>query len=122
MAVRVAVHQSSPDRTLAVWLDLVPDLSSTNSTQEYLVDVEHQATDLAVGGSNPSRRAIFPVQHGSSRRSSPGAFLAVAVLEFQHASERPGRTNSMKGGCGRLGALDERYYITPWVFLNRRRV
>jgi hypothetical protein len=30
---------------------LDPDLSSTDSTQEYVVDVEHQATDLAVLGS-----------------------------------------------------------------------
>jgi hypothetical protein len=30
-------------------LDSAADLSSTNSTQEYLVDLEHQPTDLAVG-------------------------------------------------------------------------
>ena len=29
VAVRVAVHQPAPDRTLAVWLDSTPDLSST---------------------------------------------------------------------------------------------
>jgi hypothetical protein len=49
MAVRVAVHQPSPDRTLAVWLDSTPDLSSANSTPAYCVDVKHQPTDLAVG-------------------------------------------------------------------------
>jgi hypothetical protein len=57
VAVRVAVHQPVPERTLAVWLDSTPDVSCTNSTQVYCVDVEHQPTDLAVGGSNPSRRA-----------------------------------------------------------------
>ena len=57
MAVSVAVHQPVPDRTQAVWLDLAPDLSCTDSTQAHWVDVEHQPTDLAVGGSNPSRRA-----------------------------------------------------------------
>jgi hypothetical protein len=49
VAVRVAVHQPSPDRTQAVSLDSAPDLSCTNSTQAHCVDVEHQPTDLAVG-------------------------------------------------------------------------
>jgi hypothetical protein len=49
MAVRVAVHQPSPDRTLAVYLDSTPDLSCTNSTQDHPLDVDHQPTDLAVG-------------------------------------------------------------------------
>src|SRR5687767_11405427 len=60
MSVPVSVHQAVPDRTLAVWLDSTPDLSSANSTQAYCVDGEHQPTDLAVGGSNPSRRARSP--------------------------------------------------------------
>jgi hypothetical protein len=38
VVVRVAVHQPSPDRTQAVWLDSAHDLSSTDSTQEYPVD------------------------------------------------------------------------------------
>jgi hypothetical protein len=46
MAVRVAVHQPSPDSTQAVWLDSTPDLSCTDSTQAHWVDVEHQPTDL----------------------------------------------------------------------------
>src|SRR5215207_1201020 len=49
VAVRVAVHQPAPDSTQATWLDSAPDLSCTNSTQAYCVDVEHQPTDLAVG-------------------------------------------------------------------------
>jgi hypothetical protein len=57
VAVCVSVHQPSSDRTLAVWLDSAPDLSCNDSTQTYVLDLEHQATDLAVGGSNPSRRA-----------------------------------------------------------------
>jgi hypothetical protein len=59
MAVRVAVHQPSPDSTQATLLDSTPDLSSANSIQAHWVDVEHQPTDLAVGGSNPSRRAAL---------------------------------------------------------------
>jgi hypothetical protein len=46
----MAVHQASPDRTLAVWLDSAPDLSCTNSTQPYVLDAEHQPADLAVWG------------------------------------------------------------------------
>jgi hypothetical protein len=57
VSVRVSVHQPVPDRTPAVWLDSAADLSSANSTQAYWVDGDHQPTDLAVGGSNPSRRA-----------------------------------------------------------------
>jgi hypothetical protein len=40
------------------WLDSTSDLSSADSTQAYCVDVEHQPTDLAVRGSNPSRATI----------------------------------------------------------------
>jgi hypothetical protein len=48
VAVRVAVHQPSPDRTLAVQLDSTPDLTSVNSTQADCVDGEHQPTELAL--------------------------------------------------------------------------
>jgi len=58
MSVPVSVHQPIPDRTLATWLDSAPDLSSADSTQAHCLDGDHQPTDLAVGGSNPSRRAI----------------------------------------------------------------
>src|SRR5215218_699393 len=44
----LSVHQPSPDRTVAVWLDSASDLSCTDSTQAHCVDVEHQPTDLAV--------------------------------------------------------------------------
>jgi hypothetical protein len=49
MSVPVSVHQPAPDRTLAVWLDWAPDLSSTDSTQAHCVDGDHQPTDLVVG-------------------------------------------------------------------------
>jgi hypothetical protein len=55
----VAVHQPSPDRTLAVWLDSTPDLSCTNSTQAHCVDGEHQPTDLAVWGAQRSFSQSF---------------------------------------------------------------
>jgi hypothetical protein len=42
----------------------VPDLSSTNSTQEYALDIDHQPRDLAIRSSNPSRRAPKPLVNG----------------------------------------------------------
>ena len=53
MSVPVSVHQPVPDRTLAVWLDLAPDLSCTDSTQAYWVDGEHQPTDLVAAVVTP---------------------------------------------------------------------
>jgi hypothetical protein len=63
MAVRVAVHQPSPDSTQAVWLDLAPDLSCTNSIQAHWVDVEHQPTDLVL-----CQRSGHSTGHDSTRR------------------------------------------------------
>jgi hypothetical protein len=34
-----------------------PDLTCTDSTSQHQMDPDHQPTDVAVGGSNPSRRA-----------------------------------------------------------------
>jgi hypothetical protein len=50
MSVPVSVHQLAPDSTAGYWLDSAPDLSSTNGTQAYCADAEHQATDLAIWG------------------------------------------------------------------------
>jgi|GEM_PF-4708575 len=80
MSVSVSVHQPVPDRTLAVWMDSAPDLTCIDSTQAHCVDAEHQPTDLAVGGSNPSRRArpqgqqpegLFAGDTGSDERRAP---------------------------------------------------
>jgi hypothetical protein len=49
------------------WLDSTLDLSSTDSTQEYVMDAEHQPTDLAVG-SNPLR----PRSQGARRNQAEG--------------------------------------------------
>ena len=46
------------DRFGSVWTDEAPNLSSPDRSGADQIDAEHQATDLAVGGSNPSRRAI----------------------------------------------------------------
>jgi hypothetical protein len=57
VAVPVAVFQPSPDRTLASWLDSPRNVTGTDSTHRDQLDGEDPPTDLAVGGSNPSRRA-----------------------------------------------------------------
>ena len=83
MAVRVAVHQPSPDRPLAIWLDSAPELSCTDSTQAHGVDVEHQPTDLMVTRSllgvgcwawRPARKMWMPNWNESSveMRASSG--------------------------------------------------
>src|SRR5215216_5655025 len=92
MAVRVAVHHPSPDSTWDNWLDSTPDLSSVNSTQAYCVDIESQPTDLAVGGSNPSRRAEAAAQRQYSKGSS----------------KRPPGRSSTASDAGRIGAAKSR--------------
>src|SRR4029453_7202866 len=52
-----------------------PDRSGSDQ-----IDAEHQATDLAVGGSNPSRRAKRAGQRLSSKASSEHRILAMSVL------------------------------------------
>jgi transposase len=56
VVVHVPGHHASPDG-IWCWLDSASNLSCINSTQAHCGDAEHQPTDLAVGGSNPSRRA-----------------------------------------------------------------
>jgi hypothetical protein len=50
------------DPSAAVWTDDRSIVSSADPPGADQIDVEHQATDLAVGGSNPSRRANIAVQ------------------------------------------------------------
>jgi hypothetical protein len=49
----LSFHLALLGPTGAHWLDDPPDRSCKDSTQDYCLDVEHQPTDLAVGGSNP---------------------------------------------------------------------
>jgi hypothetical protein len=70
VAVPVAVFQPSPDRTLASWLDSPLNVTGTDSTHRHRMDGEHQPTDLAVGGSNPSRRAASQQVRGFVSQAS----------------------------------------------------
>jgi hypothetical protein len=67
MSVPVSVHQPALDRTLAIWLDSAPNWSSANSTQAYVVDAEHQPTDLAVGLPDRGPRSRVVGSDDSSR-------------------------------------------------------
>jgi hypothetical protein len=106
MSVSVSVHQRLPDRTQATWLDSAPDLSCTNSTQAYVLDVEHQPRDLAVGGSNPSRRAKRTAQRLSSKRSSPDRIWPCQSFECEQGplGRAGGRSASMAVDCQDLHA------------------
>ena len=46
----VSVHQPVREGTGGDWLDSAPDLSYTDGTQGYVVDVDHQPTDLVGWG------------------------------------------------------------------------
>ena len=77
---------ASTRRTLAVWLDSTLTCC-TNSTQAHCVDGRHQPTDLAVGGSNPSRRANLQVRPHIAGLGCPSGWGAVNDLP----DSRPGR-------------------------------
>jgi hypothetical protein len=84
MAVPVAVHQPAPDRTLAVWLDSAPDLSSTDSTQAHWVDGEHQPTDLAVCDSNRLAAGRDILSSSNGPRCHAAGSVAGVFLENLH--------------------------------------
>ena len=75
LIIRLIIQTIRRDPSGAVWTDGAPNVSRPDPTGADQIDAEHQATDLAVGGSNPSRRAKRAVQRPSSRRSSPGRQL-----------------------------------------------
>jgi hypothetical protein len=51
------IQRNRRDRSGAVWIDAASDVNRPDPSGPDQIDAEHQATDLAVGGSNPSRRA-----------------------------------------------------------------
>jgi hypothetical protein len=57
LIIRLIIQTIRRDRSGAVWTDEAPNLSSPDPSGADQIDAEHQATDLKVGGSNPSRRA-----------------------------------------------------------------
>jgi hypothetical protein len=64
------------DPTRPDQIDEALDVSRPDPSGADQIDAEHQATDLAVGGSNPSRRAKQPAQRCCSKRSSKHPVVA----------------------------------------------
>jgi hypothetical protein len=60
LIIRLITQTIRRDPSGSVWIDKAPNLSSPDRSGADQIDAEHQATDLAVGGSNPSRRAPKP--------------------------------------------------------------
>ena len=63
LIIRLIIQTIQRNRTRSVWIDEASNVSRPDPSGADQIDAEHQATDLKVGGSNPSRRAtISPAQ------------------------------------------------------------
>ena len=60
LIIRLIIQTIRRDPTGSVWTDRGPNVSRPDRSGADQIDAEHQATDLAVGGSNPSWRAQRP--------------------------------------------------------------
>jgi hypothetical protein len=60
LIIRLIIQTIRQDPSGTVWTDEAPNVSRPDPSGADQTDAEHQATDLAVGGSNPSRRAQRP--------------------------------------------------------------
>jgi hypothetical protein len=69
LIIRLIIQTIRQDPSGSVWTDDPSDVSRLDRSGADQTDVEHQPTDLAVGGSNPSRRAKHAVQQYYSKRS-----------------------------------------------------
>jgi hypothetical protein len=69
LIIRLIIQTILLDRSGSVWIDEAPNLSRSEPSGPDQIDAEHQPTDLAVGGSNPFRRAKRAGQRLSSKRS-----------------------------------------------------
>jgi hypothetical protein len=70
LIIRLIIQTIRRDRTRSVWTDEAPNVSRPDPTGADQIDAAHQATDLAVGGSNPSRRAHFRMSKPMKRAKS----------------------------------------------------
>ena len=66
---RLIIQTIRRDPYGSLWTDGAPNLSRVDPSGADQIDAEHQATDLAVGGSNPSRRAKRAAQRCCSKIS-----------------------------------------------------
>jgi hypothetical protein len=70
LIIRLIIQTIRRDPSGSVWTDEASNVSRPDPSGADQIDAEHQATDLAVGGSNPSRRAKRAGQMPCSKRSS----------------------------------------------------
>ena len=57
------------DPSGSVWIDEASDVRRPDRSEANQIDAEHQPSDLAVGGSNPSRRASITAAQRPYRRN-----------------------------------------------------
>ena len=57
LIIRLIIQTIRRDPSRSDQMDEAPNVSRPDPSGSVQIDAEHQATDLAVGGSNPSRRA-----------------------------------------------------------------
>jgi hypothetical protein len=72
LIIRLIIQTIRRDPSGAVWTDGASNVSRPDRSGADQIDAEHQATDLAVGGSNPSRRAPFGSTVSSRGQSAWG--------------------------------------------------
>ena len=70
LIIRLIIQSIRRDRSGSDQIDDPSNVSRPDPSGADQIDAEHQATDLAVGGSNPSRRAKRAGQTTSSKGSS----------------------------------------------------
>jgi hypothetical protein len=64
LIIRLIIQTIRRDLSGADQIDEALDVSRPDPSGADQIDAEHQATDLVVGGSNPSRRAPTPQVNG----------------------------------------------------------
>src|SRR4029450_4115621 len=69
LIIRLIIQTTRRDPSGSVWTDDASNVSRPDPSGAEQIDAEHQATDLAVGGSNPSRRAKHQVRRHQAREA-----------------------------------------------------
>jgi hypothetical protein len=80
LIIRLIIQTIRQDPSGAVWTDEARNVSRPDPSGADQIDAEHQPTDLAVGGSNPSRRAKVHVRACQAREAMPGGSGGVSPL------------------------------------------
>jgi hypothetical protein len=83
LIIRLIIQTIRRDPTGSVWIDEASNVSRPDRSGADQIDAEHQPTDLAVGGSNPSRRTKRAAQR-AIKQEKPGA----ADLAWQSLSAK----------------------------------